>query len=407
MSNAILQSKLDTYLKAKKGFVLPFDKNLKKEVLTILLPAAAIGTGYAQCLGPDMNIQNRGFAGAGTANGIGLDVDGDNVNDLLFYLGTQFATNAGVNSLKVRILVGTVFVTNNAVALASAIAYGNNAQIDGDFDANNNVRPAPGFAYLAYAVNGTKGNLKTGTTANIGYRKGGKFGFVTLTTSYVGGGLPWRITVSERGIDNASDPSISAGNCNTLPVELSAFKAEAKENTIALLWETASEINNAGFEVERSENGKTFKAISFVEGKGTTVETNRYSFTDATAQKGKNYYYRLKQVDFDGSFEYSQIVTAQINTGKEVQATLTPNPSQQGITQLRYVAIEKGSLAVSVYDVVGKQLYDQQFEVATGENTVSLNLDNLAKGVYFVKLTQGDYKTYEQLIIELRMKNGK
>ncbi len=391
MSNTTLQSKLEAYLKAKKGFVLPFNKNFKKEVLTLLLPAAAIGTGYAQCLGPDMNIQDKAFAGNGTANGLGLDVDGDNMNDLLFYRN-------GLD-LKVKILAGTVFVTNNAIPLASAIAYSNSAQIDGNFNANNNVRPAPGFAFLAYFDGIFKGNFIPGTTANIGYRKGGKFGFITLTTAHsVSTG--YRITVSQRGIDNASDPSINAGDCSTLPVELSAFKAEAKENAIALLWETASEINNAGFEVERSENGKTFKAISFVEGKGTTAETNRYSFTDATAQKGKNYYYRLKQVDFDGSFEYSKVVTAQINTGKEVQATLMPNPSQQGITQLRYVATENGNLAVSVYDVVGKQLYDQRFDVAAGENTMSLNLDALAKGVYFVKLTQGNYKTYEQLMID-------
>ncbi|NJL76841.1 MAG: T9SS type A sorting domain-containing protein [Saprospiraceae bacterium] len=72
----------------------------------------------------------------------------------------------------------------------------------------------------------------------------------------------------------------------------------------------------------------------------------------------------------------------------------------KGITQLRYVATTNGNLAVSVYDVVGKNLRDYRFEVAAGENTMSLNLDQLAKGVYFVRLTQGDYKTYQQLIIE-------
>ncbi|NJL76837.1 MAG: T9SS type A sorting domain-containing protein [Saprospiraceae bacterium] len=298
------------------------------------------------------------------------------------------------------ILAGTVFVTNNGFPSASAIAYGNGAQIDGNFDVNNNVRPAPGFAYLAYGNNGGIGQFKSGTTANIGYRKGGKFGFITLSTLVTGVPLRTQITVSQRGIDIANSTSIFAGDCNTLPVELSSFKAEAKENAIALLWETASELNNAGFEVERSENGKTFKAISFVEGKGTTAEANRYSFTDATAQKGKNYYYRLKQIDFDGQFEYSKVITAQINAGKEVQATLIPNPSQQGITQLQYVATESGDLSVGVYDMVGKKLYDYRFEVAAGENTMSLNLDQLAKGVYFVRLTQGDYKTYQQLIIE-------
>lgn len=376
------------------------NQNFKKEILTVLLPAVAFTSTYAQCLGAEPSIQNHPFINRGTANGVGLDVDGDMNDDLLFYVGNQNGT-ADFNDLKVKILSGTVFVTNNTVASASAIAYGNNAQIDGNFNSNNNVRPAPGYAFLAYDAAGANGNFKAGTTANIGYKKGGNFGFITLTTAFDLSIVRYRITVSQRGIDIANRTTILAGDCNTLPVELSAFKAEAKENAIALLWETASEINNAGFEVERSENGKTFKAISFVEGKGTTAEANRYSFTDATAQKGKNYYYRLKQIDFDGQFEYSNVITAQINAGKEVQATLMPNPSQQqGITQLRYVAAESGNLTVSVYDVVGKQLHDDRFEVAAGENTMSLNLDQLAKGVYFVRLTQGDYKTYQQLIIE-------
>ncbi|NJK82464.1 MAG: T9SS type A sorting domain-containing protein [Saprospiraceae bacterium] len=295
------------------------------------------------------------------------------------------------------ILAGTVFVTNNGFPSASAIAYGNGAQIDGNFDVNNNVRPAPGFAYLAYGNNGGIGQFKSGTTANIGYRKGGKFGFITLSTLVTGVPLRTQITVSQRGIDIANSTSILAGDCNTLPVELSAFKAEAKENAIALLWETASELNNAGFEVERSENGKTFKAISFVEGKGTTYEAQKYWFEDKTVRQNITYYYRLKQIDFDGQFEYTDIVTATLER-KVAVGTFYPNPASDGMTQLDYSSSESGEVNATVYNVNGQVVATFVRSVARGSNILDFNFSALSAGSYFVKLENGSDRQYQKLI---------
>ncbi len=89
-----------------------------------------------------------------------------------------------------------------------------------------------------------------------------------------------------------------------IPVELISFTANASEGLVELSWITATETNNQGFEVQRSAGGGEFEAIAFVEGHGTTTETQTYSYSDRNVNVG-SYSYRLKQIDFDGTFEYS------------------------------------------------------------------------------------------------------
>ncbi len=91
-----------------------------------------------------------------------------------------------------------------------------------------------------------------------------------------------------------------------LPVELTSFSAVKLTNGVKLSWTTASEINNSGFDIERSSNNKSFNKIAFIPGHGTSTEALSYSYVD-NSQSGKTYY-RLKQVDFDGSFNYSKTV---------------------------------------------------------------------------------------------------
>jgi len=93
-----------------------------------------------------------------------------------------------------------------------------------------------------------------------------------------------------------TDNNITAGQTGLLPVEFLTFYANANANQILINWETASESNNAGFEVQRSTDGREFQNLDFVEGKGTTVEHQKYSFEDKKLRKGQLYYYRLKQI---------------------------------------------------------------------------------------------------------------
>jgi len=115
--------------------------------------------------------------------------------------------------------------------------------------------------------------------------------------------------------------------CTTLPVELVSFSGESKIEGNVLKWVTASEVNNKGFEIERSSNGKLFQKIGFVKGNTDSWQALNYSFTDPTPHSLT--YYRLKQIDWDGTSTYSKIVVVQ---GKEQIVAVYPNPSRGHLT---------------------------------------------------------------------------
>ncbi|MEM0994838.1 MAG: T9SS type A sorting domain-containing protein, partial [Bacteroidota bacterium] len=116
-----------------------------------------------------------------------------------------------------------------------------------------------------------------------------------------------------------------------LPVEMVFFNGKAVEAGNLLTWQTASESENEGFEIQRSENAKDFKTIDFMAGKGTTLEQQNYTFLDATPIVGTSYY-RLKQMDFDGKFEYSKVVTIQSETKTANRFQAFPNPTSDLLT---------------------------------------------------------------------------
>lgn len=123
-----------------------------------------------------------------------------------------------------------------------------------------------------------------------------------------------------------------AGGMNqNLPVELLSFKGELAQAAVALTWSTGSEYNNKGFEVERSQDGRSWKALAFVAGAGTTIESQTYNWLDTAPNEGVNYY-RLKQLDFDGVFEYSDIIAILVPTAYTDKLIVTPNPTNGKVT---------------------------------------------------------------------------
>ena len=128
----------------------------------------------------------------------------------------------------------------------------------------------------------------------------------------------------EGGITNGTvtspypNPPTSACTLGSLPVELTDFNASQENRVVELSWTTASELNNSHFDIEFSQDGNNFRVIDEVIGNGTTQEKQEYSYTHTTPVNGANYY-RLKQVDFDGAFEYSDILVVEIErTGKVI-----------------------------------------------------------------------------------------
>jgi hypothetical protein len=143
------------------------------------------------------------------------------------------------------------------------------------------------------------------------------------------------------------------GYVSPLPVELLSFTVSAGDNSIFTTWSTASEKNNSGFYLQRSMDGINFDNITWVDGNGTSNQMNNYSYEDKTVKEGVWYYYRLKQIDFDGKFNYSDIEKARIGKQTSVSINAIPNP-YQGKTQINYSLPGDGYVVLLITDITGR-----------------------------------------------------
>ncbi len=167
-----------------------------------------------------------------------------------------------------------------------------------------------------------------------------------------------------------------------LPVELTNFKAMANEKYIFLEWETASESNNEGYEIQRSTNGKEWRALSFVDGYGSTTELQNYFFTDIAPVPGINYY-RLKQIDLDGFFTLSSIVSTWFD-GAYGAVRVYPNPATN-LLNIRFPETIYDPVKISLFDTQGRLMEQQSISAAQ-----SIDVEGLAPGMYLVKAVAGE-----------------
>ncbi len=203
------------------------------------------------------------------------------------------------------------------------------------------------------------------------------------------------------------NPNGELGN-PVVPVELVSFSASQQNNSVILNWVTASEINNSGFEIEKREMSKvksqTWQKIGFVQGNGTVTQTSIYSFNDTEIEQG-TYYYRLKQIDFDGSFEYSNVI--EVSTLQPEEFSLNqnyPNPFNP-VTSIEYtvpsnVKSETANVTLKVYDVLGNEVATLVNEnKSAGIYEVEFNASKLTSGTYFYKLTFDKLYSVKKMIL--------
>jgi hypothetical protein len=171
-----------------------------------------------------------------------------------------------------------------------------------------------------------------------------------------------------------------------LPVELTSFTATVKGRGVELVWKTATEVNNAGFDVERNVNG-SWNKIGFVEGNGTTNAPQSYSYNDVSAKGTVSY--RLKQIDRDGKFEYSPVVNATVGmTAADYQLSQNfPNPFNP-TTNITFAMKNAEHVNVTVYNALGQVVTTLFNDVAAANQMYSLSFDgkNLSSGTYFYSL---------------------
>ncbi len=186
---------------------------------------------------------------------------------------------------------------------------------------------------------------------------------------------------------------------DVIPVELTSFLAEQSTNGILLKWTTASEINNSGFVIERLSSD-LWVNIGFVSGNGTTTSSNQYSFIDKSPLSGVSYY-RLKQMDFDGSFTYSNEIEITFNgvVSDFLLEQNFPNPFNP-TTKISWQSAAGSHQTLKVFDVLGNEvavLVDEFREA--GNHRITFNASGLASGIYYYTLKAGDLSQTKKMVL--------
>lgn len=205
-----------------------------------------------------------------------------------------------------------------------------------------------------------------------------------------------QITYTYDAVGNRTSQVITGANNGSLPIDLAYFKAKRKACKVALNWETASETNNSHFEIEHSMNVVDFSLIKTIEAVGNSTIQQPYSAEHQSPQKGVNYY-RLKQVDIDGSFSYSKLQAVNLSDCFSEEMIVYPNPSNQGDIQVQINA----SLPVEqleVYNATGQRINVSVKQMS--DNLWIINTRQWSSGTYEVRaIFQDQHSLVEKLIV--------
>lgn len=182
-----------------------------------------------------------------------------------------------------------------------------------------------------------------------------------------------------------------------VPVELISFTASADEDKIQLSWSTATEKNNRGFEIQRKTSNSSFVTIGFVEGKGTTTEKHQYFFIDRIS--GEKFYYRLKQIDFDGTINYSNTIEVSSIPSKIMLFQNFPNPFNPA-TNINFSLPKSSFVTLKIFDVKGNEIQTLvEGNINAGYHSVKFDGSNFASGVYFYQLKTDDLILTKKLFL--------
>ncbi len=291
----------------------------------------------------------------------------------------DFAMTISPNMITLPQNGGQVFVSvdvpdvklydSDAIFSASVSPLPSNGTITLDFPGGNTISSFPGSVQLRVQ---TSGNVTVGA---------------------------YTITIQGEGLNGTPVHRRTVDVDVVVPVELTSFAANVKDQDVVLNWITASETNNRGFEIERRTINTGFVSVGFINGKGTITESQSYSFIDKKMLPG-SYTYRLKQIDFDGSSEYSQEVEAKItNPIDYVLSQNYPNPFNPSTT-ISYSIPEDGNVTIKVYDILGNEVASlvDEFKQA-GKHDLVFNASNLSSGVYYYKMTSAGFSKIKKLML--------
>jgi hypothetical protein len=185
-----------------------------------------------------------------------------------------------------------------------------------------------------------------------------------------------------------------------VPVELTSFNATIKDAGVLLEWTTATETNNLGFEIQRNlSNG--WGTIGFVEGTGTTSEITNYQFFNELSEfnSSEKLMYRLKQIDFNGTYSYSNTIEVDFLVEKYSLSQNYPNPFNPG-TNITFTLAQRSFVTLKIYNILGNEITTLINEVIPGGNhEVKFDATGLPSGVYLYSLTAGDFVETKKMLL--------
>lgn len=265
------------------------------------------------------------------------------------------------------------------------------------------------------------GDTKSLTNTVVGFRDGTQVALMTFE-GYSAASLPMtvlldntfgnvddvRLYITAGGfqesklITNHSINNIVIDAASPLPVTLVNFSAKTIENSIQLAWRTTSETNASHFEVEKSDDGKSFLTIGNVNAKGESEAVEAYSFTDISGRNSafSQQYYRLKMIDNDGTFAYSRVESARWNNAEIAHnVIISPNPLKSQELNLRFEGMAKGNYTVQIINLLGQKRAEKSF-VWDGVSEYKFNINYLPTGLYLVKTVSSGEEIVRRLVIQ-------
>jgi|WetSurSiteA1Bulk_404760.scaffolds.fasta_scaffold00523_6 hypothetical protein len=190
--------------------------------------------------------------------------------------------------------------------------------------------------------------------------------------------------------------------CNgPLPVELSLFTATFSKNEINLFWKTETEVDNYGFEIERRIDDKDWNQITFVVGNGNSNSPKEYSFSDKDLfAGGSKFQYRLKQIDNDGSFDYSNVVEVEVVPDQYELSQNYPNPFNPSTVIEFSLPEDAANAELSIYNTLGEKVAELvNTSLATGRYQYQWNGQNVASGTYIYKLRTDQFTSVKKMLL--------
>ena len=260
--------------------------------------------------------------------------------------------------------------------------------------ADSSCGPSSKSSVHALYVTGGTGSYEISLDSGMNWEAG-----TAGTKAYFGGLDKGFIKIRDAVTKCEADKVLGWTSACALPVDMAGFFGMNKGTENHLFWHTETELNNDRFVVERSIDGQTFEPIGVVKGAGTTAEKQSYTFIDEAPAPGENYY-RLKQVDFDGTETYTQTITVITNAEDMIRVSnLVPNPATETVS-FNVFTEDSRELEIKFSNSLGQTV--KQETVTTGKGGISLTYDirDLAQGVYLIEVSNGIYSEVLKLIVE-------